>query len=94
MKWSPPSFDANVLLVMEVVKDGENPCLMVVGKFQGALGRVEHPAQDFLSLCPASIPFQHFLFGYGFLVVVSIGSGLCEHAVNGMQYTVADMLTK
>ena len=74
-----PCLDANMFLVMEVIKDGKNLCFAAVGKFQGALGRVKHPAQDFLSLCPTPIPFQHLLFGDSFLPVGSVIGGLCKH---------------
>ena len=90
-----PCLDADTLLATEVIKDGKNPCFMAVSEFQGALGGVEHPAQDFLSLCPTPISFWHLLFGDSFLPVVwSVISGLCEHAVHGMQNTAVDVLTK
>ena len=57
-----PCLDADMLLATEVIEDGKDPCFVVVSEFECALGGIEHPAQDFFSLHPAAIPFQHFLF--------------------------------
>ena len=57
-----PCLDANTLFATEFSEDGKDPCFVVVSEFECTLGGIKHPVQYFFTLCPAAIPFQHFLF--------------------------------
>ena len=79
-----PCLDANTLLTTEVIEDGKDPCFVGISELERAMGGIEHPAQDFFLLCPAAIPFQHFVFQDSHFPVGGVHSGRFEDLVGCM----------